>query len=82
MIKDLRNLGRDMKRMILIDDTEENYITSTPFNGITIQPWQNDMNDNTLELLIPFLKDIVISNIDVTQILIPEIKNEIIYKCL
>ncbi len=66
MIKDLRNLGRDLKRIILIDDTEENYISSTPFNGITIQPWQYDMNDNTLDLLIPFLKDIVVSNIDVT----------------
>jgi TFIIF-interacting CTD phosphatase-like protein len=45
MVKDLRNLGRDMKRVIIIDDTEENFSMISPLNGITVPSWQNDMSD-------------------------------------
>lgn len=57
--KDLRNLGRALERTIIIDNLAENFAHTTPDNGIWVESWYDDMEDTVLELLIPFLRDIV-----------------------
>ncbi|TNV73858.1 hypothetical protein FGO68_gene15839 [Halteria grandinella] len=83
-IKDLRNLGRSLERTIIIDNLEENFMHTTPTNGIWVESWYDDMDDNVLELLTPFLKRIVQSNMvqDVRQLLTNDIKDKVIYPCL
>jgi CTD small phosphatase-like protein 2 len=78
-IKDLKNLGRNLSRTIIIDNMAENFNSTTPLNGIWVQSWYNDMEDNVLCQLIPFLIEIVVSKIDVRLILTDEIKETIIY---
>lgn len=82
--KDLRNLGRSLERTIIIDNLEENFVHTTPNNGIWVESWYDDMDDNVLELLTPFLKRIVQSNLvhDVRKLLTNDIKDQVIYPCL
>lgn len=81
-IKDLRNLGRDLSRTIIIDNLAENFNYTTPLNGIWVESWYDDMDCNVLGLLIPFLKDIVISNYDVRSLLTENIKETFLYRML
>ena len=59
MNKDLRKIGRDLKKSIIIDDKKENYEATTPDNGINIKAWYADKTDTELQKLIPFLHAIV-----------------------
>jgi len=56
----LRLLGRDIKKCIIIDNLQENFITTCPDNGIEITSWYgDDMDDSELNKLIPFLEALV-----------------------
>jgi len=57
-VKDISRIGRDIKKVIIIDNVVENFQLQ-PENGIYIKPWENDSADNELSKLIPILKDIV-----------------------
>lgn len=68
-VKDLRLMGRDLKRTIIIDNLSENYMSSTPDNGICIPSWYDDLDDTCLTKLKPLLESIVLREIpDVRQI--------------
>lgn len=68
--KDLRNLGRPLEKCIIIDNLAENFLHTTPENGIWVESWYDDMDDNVLELLLPFLKELVMERVsDVRKIL-------------
>ena len=73
-----------MEKTIIIDNLAENFIHTTPDNGIWVESWYDDMEDNILEQLTPFLKSIVTSGMvnDVRQLLTKEVKEKIIYRCL
>jgi len=59
-IKDLRLLGRDIKKTIIIDNLKENFWSTCPNNGIEIESWYGeDLDDTELLKLIPALKCIV-----------------------
>ena len=59
-IKDLRLLGRDIKKTIIIDNLKENFMSTCPSNGIEIESWYGEeMDDKELLKLIPFLKGLV-----------------------
>jgi TFIIF-interacting CTD phosphatase-like protein len=49
-----------LEKTIIIDNLAENFIHTTPDNGIWVESWYDDMDDTVLEMLLPFLKDIVI----------------------
>ena len=79
----MKNLGRPLERTIIIDNLAENFIHTTPDNGLWVESWYDDMEDIVMELLLPFLKDIVLSRVpDVRKLLSKSIKEDIIYRCL
>jgi CTD small phosphatase-like protein 2 len=57
-VKDLSKLGRDMTKILIIDNIEENFCAQ-PDNGIPIKGWYTDSHDKELEKMIPFLKGLV-----------------------
>jgi CTD small phosphatase-like protein 2 len=58
-IKDLRLLGRDIKKTIIIDNLKENFWSTCPNNGIEIESWYGeDLDDTELMKLIPVLRAI------------------------
>ncbi|TNV71088.1 hypothetical protein FGO68_gene3063 [Halteria grandinella] len=57
-IKDLSLLGRDLSRILIVDNVAENFQLQ-PDNGIFIRSWFDDMTDTALEELGPLLKEIV-----------------------
>ena len=81
-IKDLANLGRDLSKTIIIDNLAENFNFTTPQNGIWVESWYDDMDDRVLGILSPFLKEIVIEQIDVRTVLTEDIKVEVLYRNL
>jgi len=54
-IKDLSQLGRDLKDVIIVDNSPIAY-SLQPENGLPITTWVNDPVDNMLHQLIPILK--------------------------
>lgn len=56
-MKDLSLLGRDMSKMIIIDNISDNFILQ-PDNGIFISTWYNDMTDTFLEEISGVLVEI------------------------
>eukprot|EP00826_Nyctotherus_ovalis_P035278 TRINITY_DN3017_c0_g3_i1.p1 TRINITY_DN3017_c0_g3~~TRINITY_DN3017_c0_g3_i1.p1 ORF type:complete len:226 (+),score=55.46 TRINITY_DN3017_c0_g3_i1:921-1598(+) len=57
-VKDISRLGRDLKKIIIIDNIAENFQLQQA-NGIFIQTWENDEKDTSLCDLMPVLKQIV-----------------------
>ena len=64
-VKDISKLGRDLSRIIIVDNMEQNYKLQ-PNNGITIRPfWGKDTNDMALFDLFNILIKIAKMNMDV-----------------
>ena len=61
-VKDLSKLGRDLKRVIILDNVKENF-TLQKDNGIFIKTWLNDEEDTVLMDVIPLLKQIIIEKV-------------------
>ena len=76
MVKDLNKLGRDLKKVIIVDNNKNNFIMQQD-NGILLKPWKYDINDTQLMDLMKILNDIVELNVeDVTKV-IKKINHEI-----
>ena len=73
--KDLNNLGRDLSKIIIIDNLKDNF-KMQPNNGIFIKTWTNDINDCQLKDLLKLLKDIVIFNIDDVRPILQKLNEE------
>ena len=77
IIKDLSKLGRDISKVIIIDNIEENF-SLQPDNGLNICDFEGDENDNELNFLLYDLLDIVkINGLDVRKKL-PEVREKMI----
>ncbi len=49
LVKDISKIGRDMKKIIIVDKSSDN-IKSTPQNGILIKPYYGEVNKNDMVL--------------------------------
>ncbi|CAG8608842.1 4868_t:CDS:2 [Acaulospora colombiana] len=56
-VKDLSQLGRELRETIIIDNSPASYIFH-PTNAVPISSWFNDPHDTELLDLIPFLEDL------------------------
>ena len=75
VFKDLSKLGRDLKKVIIIDNLKENF-KMQPNNGIFIKTWTNDINDTQFRDLLKILKDIVLLNVDDVRTVIQKMNDE------
>jgi CTD small phosphatase-like protein 2 len=53
-VKDLSRLGRDIRKVIIVDNVGENFQLQQE-NGIMIRSWVDDSNDTALQELAPLL---------------------------
>ncbi|EOO00775.1 putative phosphatase psr1 protein [Phaeoacremonium minimum UCRPA7] len=68
-VKDLSQVGRDLKDTIIIDNSPTSYIFH-PQHAVPISSWFSDAHDNELLDLIPVLEDLAGSNVqDVSLVL-------------
>ena len=74
--KDLNLIGRDLSKVIFIDNLEE-ILKINPYNGIFIKTWVSDINDLELKDLSKILKDIVTLKVNDVRPLIRKINDEI-----
>lgn len=64
-VKDLSKFGRDLSRILIVDNMEQNYKLQKD-NGITIRPfWGKDNEDTALNDLLEILTKIAENNLDV-----------------
>ena len=69
-VKDLKKLGRDLKDIIIVDNSPFSY-SFHPHNGLPILSWFEDKNDKELLNIIPIL--LFLSNVDDVREYIPKI---------
>ena len=74
--KDLNKLGRDLSKIIIIDNLKENF-KMQPNNGIFIKTWTSDVNDKQFKDLLQILKDIANFNVDDVRPVIQKMNEEI-----
>ena len=74
--KDLSKLGRDLSKVIIIDNLKENF-KMQPNNGIFIKTWTNDINDVQFKDLLKILKDIATLNVSDVRPIIQKMNDEI-----
>ena len=74
--KDLTKLGRDLSKIIIVDNFKENF-KMQPDNGIFIKTWTSDVNDTQFNDLLKILKDIVICNVNDVRPVIQKMNEEI-----
>jgi Dullard-like phosphatase family protein len=78
-VKDLTRVGRDLDRIIIVDDMPQNFRLQKR-NGITIKPFLgDDFNDTALYDLLPILKHIAEDKKDV-RIGLQKYRDEIVKK--
>ena len=74
--KDLSKIGRDLSRVIIIDNLRENF-RMQPNNGIFVKTWTNDINDVQFKDILKILKDIVTHNVHDVRTIIQKMNDEI-----
>ena len=74
--KDLKLLGRDLKKIIIIDNLKENFRLQ-PDNGLFIKTWTSDVNDTQFKDLLNILKCIAVNNVDDVRPIIQRINERI-----
>lgn len=54
-VKDLSELGRDLKRVVIVDDNPNSYMLQ-PCNAVPVRPFVDDLEDRELTNLVSFFK--------------------------
>lgn len=67
-VKDMSRLGRDLDRLLIIDNVQENFMLQ-PHNGIFISTWYDDPHDTALFGLTPLLDELISTRAKVPDIL-------------
>ena len=74
-LKDLNKLGRDLRRVCIIDNDKNNFKLQSD-NGIEIKEFLGEQDDNELDLLGDLLMSIIESNLDDIRPIIKDIRNK------
>ena len=74
--KDLSKLGRDLSKVIIIDNLTDNFKLQVN-NGIMCKTWLEEMKDNQLEDIGNFLKNLISRNPSDVRPIIKKVKEEI-----
>ena len=74
--KDLNKLGRDLSKVIIIDNMKDNF-KMQPNNGLYVKTWINDINDYQFKDLLKILKDIALLNVVDVRFIIEKINGKI-----
>ena len=74
-LKDLNKLGRDIKKVCIIDNDKNNFKLHED-NGIEIKEFLGEQDDNELDLLGDLLMSIVESNLEDIRPVIKDIRNK------
>ena len=72
-VKDLSLLGRDLSKLIMIDNFSENFKLQQD-NGLPINSWVGDINDTSLRDIIPIINYIVENNIEDVRTVVKKVK--------
>ena len=75
-VKDLSLLGRDLKKVIMIDNLSDNYKLQRD-NGLPINSWFGDANDTSLRDLMPIMNYLVENDIDDVRNVVKKIKTQL-----
>ena len=75
-LKDLNKLGRDIKKVCIIDNDKNNFKLHED-NGIEIKEYMGEQEDNELDLLGDLLMTIPQSNLDDIRPIIKDVRNKI-----
>ncbi|MCQ2817175.1 MAG: HAD family hydrolase [archaeon] len=75
-VKDLSKLGRDLKRVIIIDNLCDNFKLQ-PNNGLGIKTWTEEIRDTQLIDMGNLLKDIVSKKPEDVRPIIKKVKEEV-----
>ena len=75
-VKDISRIGRDMKRIIIVDNMEQNFRLNKK-NGIKIKPFYGEQNDKVLYELSKILVMIVKQGYDDLTVALQQYANEI-----
>jgi len=67
-VKDLSRLGRELDRLLIVDNVQENFMLQ-PHNGIFICTWYDDPHDTALFGLTPLLEELITTRAKVPEIL-------------
>ena len=76
VFKDLTKLGRDLNRIIIIDNLKDNFKLN-PNNGLFVKTWTSDVNDTQFSDLEKILKDIVLLDVKDVRPVIEKINDDI-----
>lgn len=76
-VKDLSKLGRDLSKVIIVDNVAENFQLQ-PDNGIFIKSWFDDQKDTALSELAPLLKEIVDKKCDDIRVALRRFRDQMI----
>lgn len=74
-IKDLNVLGRDLSKVIIVDNLEDNFQTQ-PSNGLKIMSWEGNVYDCELKSLIHILSEIYEKRVDDVRKVVNKVKIE------
>jgi CTD small phosphatase-like protein 2 len=80
-LKDLSKLGRDLSKVIIVDNVAENFQLH-PHNGIFIKSWFDDPNDNALSELLPILVQIAKKGVTDVRAALRDLKEQMIKQIL
>jgi CTD small phosphatase-like protein 2 len=78
-VKDLSLLGRDLKKVIIVDNNPHNYDLQKE-NGIFIKSFYGEKDDNVLVELIPILQKIASNKDNDVRVELLKLKDEIFTK--
>ncbi|KAL1914730.1 uncharacterized protein VTP21DRAFT_7988 [Calcarisporiella thermophila] len=62
-VKDLSQLGRDLRNVVIIDNSPVSYIFH-PMNAVPVSSWFSDPHDTELLDMLPFLQDLSTSHVE------------------